>query len=211
MSPFTDWGTFSKALDEDKKDKDHKRSHSKVPTPPDEPAAESDDWEEWGQRYGKGKKVGGKLAVPSKIDNARVRAPSYATLEAGLTIPSRTAASKKLPEHKVNLQAKEFPTASKPVYIALMGVTGTGKSTFISHCTDKKPAIGHDLESCKLRTSKRYVLVIGLTSSCVQAPQQFQYTLSNTTTQRQCIWLTRRDSTIQPKATQIYWRRSRHS
>lgn len=35
------------------------------------------------------------------------------------------------------------------VYIALMGLTGAGKSTFISHFTEEKVVIGHGIESCK--------------------------------------------------------------
>jgi hypothetical protein len=35
------------------------------------------------------------------------------------------------------------------VWIALMGVTGAGKSTFISHLVDEKVPIGHDLASCE--------------------------------------------------------------
>jgi WD40 repeat protein len=34
------------------------------------------------------------------------------------------------------------------MYIAVMGATGSGKSSFISLLTDQKPAIGHTLESC---------------------------------------------------------------
>ena len=34
------------------------------------------------------------------------------------------------------------------VYIAVMGVTGAGKSSFISTCTGKPVKIGHDLKSC---------------------------------------------------------------
>ncbi|KAI2471104.1 P-loop containing nucleoside triphosphate hydrolase protein [Annulohypoxylon bovei var. microspora] len=34
------------------------------------------------------------------------------------------------------------------VFIALMGVTGAGKSTFISHCTENQVEIGHDLQAC---------------------------------------------------------------
>ncbi len=29
-----------------------------------------------------------------------------------------------------------------------MGMTGSGKSSFISLCSDKQPEVGHDLESC---------------------------------------------------------------
>ncbi|CEL03342.1 hypothetical protein ASPCAL04498 [Aspergillus calidoustus] len=34
------------------------------------------------------------------------------------------------------------------MYIAVMGATGSGKSSFISLLTEQKPAIGHSLESC---------------------------------------------------------------
>ena len=36
------------------------------------------------------------------------------------------------------------------VYVAVMGVTGSGKSTFISHCTEVPVEIGHAMESCKM-------------------------------------------------------------
>lgn len=37
------------------------------------------------------------------------------------------------------------------IFIAIMGMTGAGKSTFISHCTDVKVAISDPgaLQSCK--------------------------------------------------------------
>ena len=35
------------------------------------------------------------------------------------------------------------------VFIAVMGVTGVGKSTFISLCTEKELQIGHGLQGCK--------------------------------------------------------------
>lgn len=41
-----------------------------------------------------------------------------------------------------------FEPDSDDVIIALMGMTGAGKSSFISLCSDKKPTIGHDLQSC---------------------------------------------------------------
>jgi signal recognition particle receptor subunit beta len=40
------------------------------------------------------------------------------------------------------------------MYIAVMGVTGAGKSTFISTCTEKEVKISHNLKSCK--SLKRY-------------------------------------------------------
>jgi hypothetical protein len=39
---------------------------------------------------------------------------------------------------------------SNDIFIALMGVTGAGKSTFISHCTSTHVEIGDDMESCEL-------------------------------------------------------------
>ncbi len=36
------------------------------------------------------------------------------------------------------------------IYIALMGVTGVGKSAFISHCTDQTAVVGDGLQSCWL-------------------------------------------------------------
>ena len=35
------------------------------------------------------------------------------------------------------------------VYIAVLGVTGAGKSSFIATCTGKSVKIGNNLESCK--------------------------------------------------------------
>lgn len=40
------------------------------------------------------------------------------------------------------------PKASD-VFIAVMGVTGAGKSTFISKCTEKEVRIGHNLQACE--------------------------------------------------------------
>ncbi|KAH7253013.1 P-loop containing nucleoside triphosphate hydrolase protein [Fusarium solani] len=37
---------------------------------------------------------------------------------------------------------------TKDVWVALMGVTGSGKSTFISHCTEQKATVGNGLQSC---------------------------------------------------------------
>ncbi|KAI1439730.1 P-loop containing nucleoside triphosphate hydrolase protein [Annulohypoxylon stygium] len=46
--------------------------------------------------------------------------------------------------------------ATNGVFIAVMGVTGAGKSTFINHCTEKRVEIGHDLQACtqKVETHK---------------------------------------------------------
>jgi type IV secretory pathway VirB4 component len=42
-----------------------------------------------------------------------------------------------------------FQPQDSDIFIAVMGVTGAGKSTFISHCTQKAVKIGHDLQACK--------------------------------------------------------------
>lgn len=34
------------------------------------------------------------------------------------------------------------------MFLAVLGVTGAGKSTFISKCTDKEVSIGHNLQAC---------------------------------------------------------------
>ncbi|KAI9686052.1 MAG: hypothetical protein M1822_004035 [Bathelium mastoideum] len=52
---------------------------------------------------------------------------------------------------------------SDDVYIAIMGVTGAGKSTFISHCTQEDVAIGHGAASC---TQDVTVYPCQYTSSC---------------------------------------------
>lgn len=36
------------------------------------------------------------------------------------------------------------------VFVAVMGMTGAGKSTFISLCTGDEVAVGHDLQACTL-------------------------------------------------------------
>lgn len=45
-----------------------------------------------------------------------------------------------------------FQPTSSDVFIALMGMTGAGKSTFISHCTEEEVQISEPgaLESCEL-------------------------------------------------------------
>lgn len=41
-----------------------------------------------------------------------------------------------------------YEPAEGDVFIAVLGVTGAGKSTFISKCTDKEVSIGHNLQAC---------------------------------------------------------------
>ncbi|KAH6855718.1 P-loop containing nucleoside triphosphate hydrolase protein [Chaetomium sp. MPI-CAGE-AT-0009] len=46
------------------------------------------------------------------------------------------------------LPATDRPTRQGDIWIALVGVTGSGKSTFISHCVDEPVQVGHSLKSC---------------------------------------------------------------
>ena len=52
------------------------------------------------------------------------------------------------------LKPKQFRAGREPspddIFIAIMGMTGSGKSTFISHCTDVEVQIGHDLVACEI-------------------------------------------------------------
>ena len=41
-----------------------------------------------------------------------------------------------------------YEAQATDVFIAIMGVTGSGKSTFIAHCTEKELEIGHGLQGC---------------------------------------------------------------
>jgi type IV secretory pathway VirB4 component len=41
-----------------------------------------------------------------------------------------------------------FQPRESDAFIAVMGVTGSGKSTFISHCADKTVEIGSTLQAC---------------------------------------------------------------
>jgi dephospho-CoA kinase len=41
-------------------------------------------------------------------------------------------------------------SSSSDILIAVMGMTGVGKSTFINYFADQKAEVGDHLESCKL-------------------------------------------------------------
>lgn len=49
------------------------------------------------------------------------------------------------------MENQELTYLSRPddIVIAVMGVTGSGKSTFIQYFTEEPLHIGHSLESCK--------------------------------------------------------------
>jgi predicted GTPase len=51
------------------------------------------------------------------------------------------------------------PTAGD-VVIAVMGVTGVGKSTFINYFSDGEAVVGHSLEACKLTIDKKATIGI---------------------------------------------------
>lgn len=56
------------------------------------------------------------------------------------------------PAAQVDPRAFRDDNEPKPtdVFIAVMGVTGAGKSTFISKCTEKEVRIGHNLQACEI-------------------------------------------------------------
>jgi signal recognition particle GTPase len=55
-----------------------------------------------------------------------------------------------LPNRAFSPQRHEF--SNDDIAILIMGVTGSGKSSFISRFTDDDVKIGHSLESCKILT-----------------------------------------------------------
>ncbi|KAH8879928.1 P-loop containing nucleoside triphosphate hydrolase protein, partial [Thozetella sp. PMI_491] len=44
-----------------------------------------------------------------------------------------------------------YEARASDIFIAVMGMTGSGKSSFISMCTDEKVEVGHGLEGCTQR------------------------------------------------------------
>jgi hypothetical protein len=75
---------------------------------------------------------------------------------------------------------------STDVFIAVMGVTGVGKSTLISLCTSQEVKIGHGLSSCKNSKSLFSSYQRGLTT--VQAPKTWQCMLTRTAHLQPYIW-----------------------
>lgn len=47
-------------------------------------------------------------------------------------------------------QTRDFAPRPTDVFVAMMGMTGAGKSTFISLCTGQDAPVGHDLQACKM-------------------------------------------------------------
>ncbi|PSN64131.1 P-loop containing nucleoside triphosphate hydrolase protein [Corynespora cassiicola Philippines] len=60
-------------------------------------------------------------------------------------------------EMQAEMQAEESQLPSKPT-IVIMGMTGTGKSTFISHLTDDEVAVGHGLQSCTTEINRYWIV-----------------------------------------------------
>ena len=72
---------------------------------------------------------------------------------------------------------------STDVFVAIMGVTGSGKSTFISLLAEpgSRPVVGHGLEGCKPTKFPR-LLYGSLTFSTMQARRPSHRTFTNKTT-----------------------------
>jgi predicted GTPase len=51
-------------------------------------------------------------------------------------------------------------TTNNELAILVMGVTGSGKSTFISRLTDDEVGIGHSLESCTVAPARLEVTIL---------------------------------------------------
>ncbi|KAL1590965.1 hypothetical protein WHR41_00395 [Cladosporium halotolerans] len=67
-------------------------------------------------------------------------------------VAQTTGGSEKTQEPKQQVDQRAFRDGYEPaegdVFIAVLGVTGAGKSTFISKCTEKEVSIGHNLQAC---------------------------------------------------------------
>lgn len=105
----------------------------------------------------------GKAVNPRELDGLRSkRSPN---------IFGGTSSTEKHPKSKEDVSASDSPAQDiaanmrqinpkqapcKNVYIAIMGLTGSGKSTFISHLVGPaaQVEIGHSLNSCKVFSPK---------------------------------------------------------
>jgi ABC-type transport system involved in cytochrome bd biosynthesis fused ATPase/permease subunit len=54
-----------------------------------------------------------------------------------------------------NMESKDISLSDDDIVIALMGVTGSGKSTFISLLAEQSVRIGHSLNSCMTPVKKK--------------------------------------------------------
>jgi hypothetical protein len=55
---------------------------------------------------------------------------------------------KLLPKFRVQLLREAVKNSPDDIFIAVMGLTGAGKSTFVTECTGEEGGVGHTLESC---------------------------------------------------------------
>lgn len=83
-------------------------------------------------------------------DDVQDDVQSLRVLESFSPPPAPTRPAPSMPQVK---PAKQLPSTLKPrpsdVFIAVMGMTGVGKSTFVSLCTEDEVKLGHGLGSCK--------------------------------------------------------------
>ena len=74
------------------------------------------------------------------------QSPNSSKLESSMATKSSTKDS---PKPKHNREPRPVISKSRDIVIAVFGLTGTGKSSFISKLTGKEVKIGHSLQSCK--------------------------------------------------------------
>ena len=78
------------------------------------------------------------------VPNLEVGGNSKGNETAPIPIPGATT----LEPTKDSAEASSSPDPPQDIYIAVMGQTGTGKTSFIQDATGKMLKIGHDLWSC---------------------------------------------------------------
>jgi len=105
-------------------------------------------------------------------------------------------ASKTPTKSKVQGHDKEIDSR-REIFIALMGITGSGKSTFIQHCTSVAVEIGHGLQSCKIQLTRLTHIVVEELADTSQALRMSLCTHANTVQISKSGWLILPVSTIQ--------------
>ena len=78
------------------------------------------------------------------VPNLEVGGNSKGNETAHIPIPGATT----LEPTKDSTEASPSPDPPQDIYIAIMGRTGTGKTSFIQDATGKKLKVGHNLRSC---------------------------------------------------------------
>ncbi|KAF1830684.1 hypothetical protein BDW02DRAFT_650469 [Decorospora gaudefroyi] len=84
------------------------------------------------------------------------------------------------------------PISAEDVFIAVMGMTGAGKSTFIEHCTKTPKSLsGHELISCTSQVSIHTTTILGRTVHLLDTPGFNDSQRSDSETlQELAYWLT---------------------